>query len=1508
MTMKNILGLDLGTNSIGWAVVNGESDDNGNLSLKGIECAGSRIIPMDAEMLGNFNKGNKVSSTAERTRMRGVRRLFERRILRRERLHRVLSKMNFLPEHYSKALDRFGKFKDEYYEEKIAWRKGESGKYEFLFVDSFNEMLAEFREKHPEILDNGRKIPYDWTIYYLRKKALEYPVSKEELSWILLNFNQKRGYNQLRDELQESDSTKKTEYCELKVASVSDSGQKRGKAVIYDVLFENGWSYQKTSQSPLDWEGKVKEFIVTTEFNQDGSVKMDKEGNVKRSFRDPKEDDWTLVKEKTQATINKSGKTVGAYIYDALLENPDQKIIGKLVQTIERKFYRDELHKILEKQSEFHDELRDRNLYNECVEELYPHNDAHRNNIASRDFVYLLAEDILLYQRPLKSKKSLIDNCPLEAYDTTDPKTGEKVVRHIKCIARSHPYFQEFRLWQFIANLKIYRKGLSSDEDVTSELLPDEEAYADLFEWLNDRSAIKQSEFLKYTPFDLKKDAVNYRWNYVEDKPYPCNETRASILKYLKKAEIPSGFLTPERELELWHLLYSISVKDELVKALEKYAAKNGLETSFVESFQNIPPFEKEYGSFSAKAIRRMLPLMRMGRYWKQEKIDNVTMSRIEKILAGEYDEGISVRVREKFKNFRQISDFKGMPLWLVSYLVYGRHSESSENVKWKTPEDLDAYISSFKQYSLRNPIVEQVVLESLRTVRDIWKQVGHIDEIHIELGREMKNPADKRKQMLDKANENENTNLRIKALLTEFMNPEYEIENVRPYSPSQQEILRIYEDGVFSSSENEITDDIKEILKKFNEREPAKRPTSSEIMRYKLWLEQGYLSPYTGETIPLSKLFTPAYEIEHVIPQARYFDDSFTNKVICEAEVNRLKGNCDGVNCLGYEFIKKCGGRIVDLNYGKTVRILQPGEYEDFVKRHYSKNIAKMRRLLMEDIPDDFILRQLNDSRYISKLVKSLLSNIVREDGEQEATSKNVIVCTGGVTDRLKKDWGINDVWNRIILPRFERLNTLLDTSKFTSRTLNGHIVPNMPLEYQKGFNKKRIDHRHHAMDAIVIACAGRNLVNYLNNESASSDAKVSRKDLQVLLCDKVKYTDGSYTWMLRKPWESYTEDVYRVLSNIIVSFKQNLRVINAATNFYTAYDESGRKVLRKQKNLDVKNWAIRKSLHKDTVYGKVNLRFVKEVNLKEALSKTDRILNKEFRRKLVSLQKQGMSEKDIKKYFEDNREVWEDVNLSKIKVYVFSEETKDRYFATRKALDPSFDYKKIEEVTDLGIRKILKNHLDSKGGDKDLAFSQDGIDDMNRNIVALNGGKYHKPIFKVRLYEKADKYQVGERGNKHAKFVEAAKGTNLYFAVYETEKQDNKTGEILKVRTFATVSLREAIERQKQGLSPAPADGNGNEPLFVLSPNDLVYLPTEEERATGVINRPLDVRRVYKMVSSSGPQCFFINHHVATSIIDKTEFSPLNKMERAITGEMIKEFFVTLKLDRIGNIKNEI
>lgn len=1519
--MKKILGLDLGTNSIGWAVVNAQEDNNGKLEMSKIEAAGSRIIPMDASILGDFDKGNVKSQTAERTAFRGIRRLHERYILRRERLNRVLSVMGFLPIHYKDNLDQYGKFLNNS-EPKLAWNLNENKEYEFLFQKSFNEMLDEFKNHHTT-LTSSNKIPYDWTLYYLRKKALVSEISKEELAWVLLNFNHKRGYNQLRGEEEDDKKDQLVEFYALKVIEVEDSGEKKGKDIWYNIKLENGWIYRRTSKEKLDWEGKIKEFIVTTALDENGYPKKDKEGNIKRSFRAPKEDDWTLVKKKTENDIDKTGKTIGEYIYDTILENPSQKINGKLVSTIERKYYVTELTKILEKQKEFHNELNDSKLLNDCLQELYSNNDAHTNSRMAKGFVDFLINDVIFYQRPLKVKKSLISDCPYEERVYIDNVTKERKSVSIKCVSKSHPLFQEFRLWHFISNIRIYEKEkvidgkLVFDVDVTNYFLNNEEAYVKLFKWLNNKKEINQKAFLSYPEFGLKKTAVKYRWNYVEDdaKLYPCNKTRGAILAKLTKDEASS--LSKDLEVKIWHLLYSINSQDEINRVFKDKGQEKGIYRELqqvfseesIQKIKNIKFLETDYAAYSLKAINRLLPLMRMGELWSEKDIDIKTLDRISKILSGEYESAIGERVREKAINLKDLTDFKGLPLWLVCYIVYDRHSESKEILKWETPDDLEVYIRSFKQHSLRNPIVEQVILETLRVVRDIWKQIGQIDEIHLELGREMKNPADKRAQITKQNIQNENTNLRIKALLTEFIKPEYNVENVIPYSPSQQELLRIYEDGVFDGV-TDIPEDIEVILKKFNESDNSKRPSNSDVLKYKLWLEQKYVSPYTGSIISLSRLFTRDYEIEHIIPQSRYFDDSFSNKVICEAEVNRLKSNE-----LAYEFIKNHENEKVEIGLGKTVNVLSVNAYEELIKNKFSKNKSKLNKLLMDDIPDAFIERQLNDSRYISKVIKSLLSNVVRAkdingDYEQEAVSKNLLSCTGGITDRLKREWGMNDAWNAIILPRFKRLNDLTGSNLYTALNKEGHCIPSMPLEKQKGFNKKRIDHRHHAMDAIVIACTTRNHINLLNNESAKSSNKSTRYQLSKLLRryerieiikdGEKKVIDAAKEFI--KPWDNFTQDSKEALEKIIVSFKKNLRIINKSTNYYQKV-ENGKKIFVKQEGCNI---AIRKPMHKDTVSGKVNLQLIKQVSLSEAIKQPNRIVDKELKSMIKSLVLKSLDSKRIKKYFEENRDIWQEINLSKIDVYYYSDESNEKYFASRKLVDTSFNEKKIKSnVTDTGAQKILLAHLEANDNKTEKAFSPDGIDAMNTNIKTLNSGKDHKPIIKVRVYEKADKFAIGQNNSKSSKFVEAAKGTNLFYAVYEKQVYDAKNDYTKIVREYETVPLNVVIDRKKKGEPIATSDEN-RKLLFVISPNDLVYLPTKEEIVNGEISMPICRDRIYKFVSCTGSRSYFIKYYIANSIVDKFEFESLNKMERATTGEMLKETCIPLKIDRLGNIIN--
>lgn len=1453
--MKKILGLDLGTNSIGWALVQHDFEKKKGEILG----TGSRIIPMSQDILGEFGKGNSVSQTAERTSYRSIRRLRERHLLRRERLHRVLNVLNFLPEHYANQIDfekRFGQFKTES-EPKLVYNNNQ-----FIFKKSFEEMLEDFKKHQPQLLlgENGKEklVPYDWTIYYIRKKALIQKIDKQELAWIILNFNQKRGYYQLRGEEEEENPNKLVEFYSLKITDViSDEKPNNKGETWYSLTLDNGWIYRRSSKTSLeDWKDKTRDFIVTTDLNDDGSVKTDKEGNEKRSFRSPSENDWGLVKKKTEQEIEQSQKTVGTYIYESLLQNPKQKIKGKLVRTIERKFYKDELKAILKKQIELQPDLFSEDLYNDCVRELYRNNDAHQLTLSKKDFLHLFLEDIIFYQRPLRSQKSSIGNCTLEKRPTKDENgnivkdvNGKPVLFPLKAIPKSNPYYQEFRVWQWLYNLKIYKN--EDDTEVTNGFIKDDTDRENLFDFLMLQKEVDHTDILKYFLKELKgkiltNEIAKYRWNYVydsekkESKKYPMNETGYEINRRLSKVEnIPAHFLNREVEQKLWHLIYSVTDKKEYESALKSFAEKHYLDVeSFVENFRKFPPFKSDYGTYSEKAIKKLLPLLRTGKYWNFDSIDDKTKNRIDNIINAVDDEGIRLLVREKAEKHKleKETDFQGLPLWLAQYVVYDRHSEADIAGKWNAVEDLEKFLNDFKQHSLRNPIVEQVVTETLRVVKDIWQHYGNgaknfFDEIHIELGREMKNTADERKRLNNIVTENENTNVRIKALLMEMMNDE--VENVRPYSPMQQEILKIYEDGALNSNV-EVEEEILKISKKAE-------PTKSELQRYKLWLEQKYRSPYTGQIIPLNKLFTHEYEIEHIIPQSRFFDDSFSNKVICESAVNKLKDNQ-----VGLEFIKNHYGQKVDTGFGKEVQIFTEEQYRDFIKENYSKNKGKRNKLLLEDIPEKMIERQLNDTRYISKFISNTLSNIVRSEKDDDGVnSKNIIPLNGKITSELKQGWGLNDVWNDLILPRFERMNQITNSDLFTTynEKYQKHL-PTVPFEYSKGFQKKRIDHRHHTLDALVIACATRDHVNLLNNQSAKSEMK--RYDLQNKLRKKEKYFNQKENREKEtfkeffKPWDTFTEDTRKSLETIVVSFKQNLRVINKATNKYEKWvDKNGekKKELVEQKGV---NWAIRKPMHKEFVYAKVDLPWVK-TSQKEFLT------------------------------------------------------------AIRKSLDTSFDLKKIEtSITDTGIQKILKNYLASKDNNPELAFSPEGIEDMNKNITQYNDGKLHQPIYKVRIFEKGTgRFAVGIKGSKKDKYVEAAKGNNLFFAVYQ-----NENGK----RNYTTIPLNEVIERQKQGLlSVSETNEKGDSLLFYLSPNDLVYVPNEDENFLMIDFNNLtkeQTGRIYKMVSSSGTQCFFVKQEVSTSIVNKMEFSSLNKMEKSINDIMIKEFCMKLKVDRLGNI----
>jgi CRISPR-associated endonuclease Csn1 len=372
---------------------------------------------------------------------------------------------------------------------------------------------------------------------------------------------------------------------------------------------------------------------------------------------------------------------------------------------------------------------------------------------------------------------------------------------------------------------------------------------------------------------------------------------------------------------------------------------------------------------------------------------------------------------------------------------------------------------------------------------------------------------------------------------------------------------------------------------------------------------------------------------------------------------------------------------------------------------------------------------------------------------------------------------------------------------------------------------------------------------------------------------------------------------------------------------NLRIGKDGKPEKGLTKQTKGD--SWAIRKSLHKDTVSGKVELQRIKEapVALNSAIDNWKSIANKRIR-PLVKEQFRIFEDdlSKVKAYFKKHPIIIDGIVVDKVLMYEAIEAT-----AVRTELTEDFTRKQLESITDTAITIILENHIKNyveQKGDKtverfDLAFNPDGLDELNRNMVKLNNGKPHQPIKKVRIYEEGGKFSVGVSGNKSSKYVEAAKGTNLFFAIYWNEKKGK--------REYDTIPLNEVVEHQKLVAhlpvferTLVPIDSKNGKFLFSLSPNDLVYVPIDEELSQMPENLKSlskeQAKRVYVMEKASGSECYFMSHNIASLIKSYDakskfgEFGSQNKFEKDTNGFVIKDRCWKLEVDKLGNITKVI
>lgn len=323
--------------------------------------------------------------------------------------------------------------------------------------------------------------------------------------------------------------------------------------------------------------------------------------------------------------------------------------------------------------------------------------------------------------------------------------------------------------------------------------------------------------------------------------------------------------------------------------------------------------------------------------------------------------------------------------------------------------------------------------------------------------------------------------------------------------------------------------------------------PTDADVLKYVLWQEQGHICLYTGKQIGISDFIgpDPKFDIEHTIPRSVGGDSTRMNLTLCDSRFNRetkktkmpteLPNHDDIMARINdwrekYESLDGQIRRQKKMSKGATTK-----DQKDAIirKRHLLELQrdywrGKYLRFTMESVPDGFSRRQGTDISVISKYARLYLKSLF----------KHVYTVKGIATSDFRKIWGIQKVYSK----------------------------------------KERVNHVHHCIDAIVIACIGLDEYNKLG---------------------AYYHDEENHEWYgmskayFKKPWSTFVEDVEKVQDEIMVYH-------------YTPDNmpkQGRRRILIDGKKVLSKGDAARGSLHNDTYYGAIEsdgvVKYVKHINL---------------------------------------------------------------------------------------------------------------------------------------------------------------------------------------------------------------------------------------------------------------------------------------------------------------------
>ncbi len=341
-----------------------------------------------------------------------------------------------------------------------------------------------------------------------------------------------------------------------------------------------------------------------------------------------------------------------------------------------------------------------------------------------------------------------------------------------------------------------------------------------------------------------------------------------------------------------------------------------------------------------------------------------------------------------------------------------------------KKPSQNKKYLAKPLKKEIRNPVVYRAINQTVKVINALIDKYGKPDKIHIELARDLtKNFKDR-----DKIKKEIDENFKENDLARENLSQECGID-----------------------------------------------ATGQDILKFKLYKQQNGQCAYSQTPINCTELFSKKYEIDHILPFSRSFDDSQSNKVLVCIKHNQQKGNRTP-----YEYL--------------SANPEQWRMFEAWVNSNHSLPYAKKKKLLtIETIFDGFIDRNLNDTRYIAKEIKSRINIELAAEGEDKTVN-----IQGGITAVLRKKWGLNH------------------------------------LKYNEDGNRKE-SAKHHALDAAVIAACSTSMVQRMQEYSKAKELKfvensyIDRVTGEVLNLHKYHEVNKHFP----QPYEGFRKELIALLDD---------------------------------------------------------------------------------------------------------------------------------------------------------------------------------------------------------------------------------------------------------------------------------------------------------------------------------------------------------------------------------------